>query len=50
MKEGDQNTRYFHSRATHRQHRNQLIGIQSEEGDLLTQQPDIGARFVDYFM
>jgi ribonuclease HI len=49
LKDGDRNTKYFHSRATHRQRRNLLLGIRNEAGDLITNQDQIGSCFIEYY-
>ena len=46
---GDRNTKYFHSRATTRFRRNKVEGIRDEEGNWQDQQHDISVVLVDYF-
>ena len=46
---GDRNTKYFHSRATRRFRRNKVEGIRDEEGNWRDQQHDISIVLVDYF-
>ena len=46
---GDRNTKYFHSRATRRLRRNKVEGIRDEEGTWRDQQHDISVVLVDYF-
>uniref|UniRef100_A0A2N9I518 Reverse transcriptase domain-containing protein n=1 Tax=Fagus sylvatica TaxID=28930 RepID=A0A2N9I518_FAGSY len=49
LKEGDRNTRYFHSKASHRRRRNSLAVLRLENGDLITDSEQIGSQFVDYY-
>ena len=46
---GDRNTKYFHSRATRRFRRNKVEGIRDKEGNWRDQQHDISVVLVDYF-
>jgi len=46
---GDRNTKYFHSRATRRYRRNKVEGIRDEEGNWQEKQHDISTVLVDYF-
>jgi hypothetical protein len=36
LTKGDRNTKYFHSRATHRHRRNSLLGLRDDSGELIT--------------
>ena len=49
LKEGDRNTRYFHSKASHRRRRKSLVVLRLENGDLITDSEQIGSQFVDYY-
>ena len=46
---GDKNTKYFHSQATRIYRRNKVEGIRDEEGNWREQENDISAVLVDYF-
>ena len=46
---GDKNTKYFHSQATRIYRRNKVEGIRDEEGNWREQENDISAMLVDYF-
>ena len=46
---GDRNTKYFHSRATQRLRRNKVEGIRDSEGIWRDQQHNISVVLVDYF-
>ena len=43
LKEGDRNTKYFHSRASHRKRHNSLAVLHLENGDLITDLEQIGS-------
>ncbi|KAL3839206.1 hypothetical protein ACJIZ3_023797 [Penstemon smallii] len=49
MREGDRNTRYFHSRASGRQKKNEIRGIRKEDGSWCKTEPEIEKVIVDYF-
>jgi hypothetical protein len=49
LKEGDRNTKYFHSRASHRRRRNSLVVLRLENGDIITEAEQIGIQFVNYY-
>jgi hypothetical protein len=49
LKEGDRNTRFFHSRASHRRRRNSLVVLRLENGELITDLEQIGSQFMDYY-
>uniref|UniRef100_A0A2N9GD20 RNase H type-1 domain-containing protein n=1 Tax=Fagus sylvatica TaxID=28930 RepID=A0A2N9GD20_FAGSY len=36
LKEGDRNTKYFHSRASHRRRRNSILSVTTDEGEIVT--------------
>ena len=49
LKEGDSNTRYFHSRASHRKRRNSILAVRSDVGELITDPEQIGNQFTAYY-
>ncbi|KAL3820475.1 hypothetical protein ACJIZ3_006380 [Penstemon smallii] len=49
MREGDRNTRYFHSRATGRKKKNRILGVRREDGSWCNRQVEIENVVVDYF-
>jgi hypothetical protein len=49
LKEGDRNTKYFHSRASHRRRCNSLVVLRLENGDIITEAEQIGIQFVNYY-
>ena len=49
LKDGDQNTKYFHSRATHRKRRNSLVMLRDVTGEPITDVHEIGNQFVRYY-
>ena len=49
LKEGDRNTRYFHSRASHRRRRNSILSVTNEAGETFTDSDLIGTQFTDYY-
>ncbi len=49
LKNGDQNTKYFHSRATHHKRRNALVELQDSTGEVIIDSQEIGTRFVQYY-
>jgi hypothetical protein len=49
LKDGDQNTKYFHSRATHRKRRNALIELRDPTGAVINEPNEISIRFVQYY-
>ena len=48
-REGDRNTKYFHSCATRRHRKNLIESIRDDEGVWRVQQEEIGAVLVDYY-
>ena len=49
LKDGDQNTRIFHYRATQRRRRNLITGIKNQSNEWCTQLDQISATFLDYY-
>ena len=49
LKEGDRNTRYFHSRASHRQRRNALLAVWLDSSELSTDPGLIHTQFMNYY-
>ena len=49
LQEGDNNTRYFHSRASHRFRRNQIDNLEDTNGDLCSDEEGISNILVDYY-
>ena len=49
LKEGDRNTKYFHSRASHRRRRNSILSVRSDAGELVTNLDLIGTQFTAYY-
>uniref|UniRef100_A0A2N9G161 Reverse transcriptase domain-containing protein n=1 Tax=Fagus sylvatica TaxID=28930 RepID=A0A2N9G161_FAGSY len=49
LKEGDRNTKYFHSRASHRRRRNSLLFLRLENGNIVTNEEQIATQFVNYY-
>lgn len=49
LQEGDKNSRFFHSRATHRYHRNKIIEIENSEGVVCLDEESISNTFIDYY-
>ena len=49
IKEGDRNTRFFHSRATLRKRRNCIKNIRNQADEMCTGQEQIAATFVEFF-
>jgi len=49
LKEGDQNTSYFHSRATQRNRRNFISKLVLDDGTSVEGEQKIGEVMVDYF-
>ena len=49
LKEGDQNTRYFHCRANQRNKRSYILGFEDEFGDWIEEEGRIGEMVVEYF-
>lgn len=49
LSKGDNNTKYFHSKATKRFRRNTIMGIRDSSGRWLDQMMDIGQSFIRYY-
>ena len=49
LKEGDRNTKYFHSRASHRRRRNSILSMRTEAGEYVQDPKLIGAQFIEYY-
>ncbi len=49
LKEGDRNTKYFHSRASHRRQRNAISSLTTDAGEIVTNPELIGTQFTDYY-
>lgn len=49
LREGDQNTKYFHMKATGRRRRNMIRGIRSDTGEWVIDHDEITSTAVEYF-
>ncbi|KAF8008545.1 hypothetical protein BT93_K2265 [Corymbia citriodora subsp. variegata] len=49
LKEGDQNTRFFHQSVNHHHLRNRIISVQDGVGNMITEPEEIQGAFVSYF-
>ena len=49
LKDGDQNSRFFHSRASHRFRRNEILKLQRDDGSWCEGEHQIATLFVNYF-
>ena len=49
LKFGDQNTKYFHCRATKRNKRNFILGLENEQGSWVEGEDQIGALLTRYY-
>ena len=49
LKEGDQNTKFFHNRASHRYKRNRIEEFKNEAGVVCTNEEEISDILVDYY-
>jgi hypothetical protein len=49
LKDGDRNTRYFHSRASHRRRRNTISAVRLDTGELSTEPDLIRTQFLNYY-
>ena len=49
LQEGDKNTRYFHSRATHRYRRNKICELRNQMGQMCTDEDEIAQILTSYY-
>lgn len=49
LQEGDNNTKYFHSRASHRFRRNQIDTLEDQDGELCTDKDGISHILLNYY-
>ncbi|KAK9195743.1 hypothetical protein WN943_003868 [Citrus x changshan-huyou] len=49
LREGDQNTRYFHASASARKRQNSLGNLRNDQGEWCTNSDEVDALIVDYF-
>ena len=49
LHEGDKNTRYFHSRATHRYRRNKICELRNSEGLMCTKKEEIAQILTSFY-
>lgn len=49
LREGYQNTEYFHCRSTERNKRNYISGLENEFGDWVEDENQIGCMLVQYY-
>lgn len=49
LKDGDQNSKFFHSRASHRFKRNDILKLQRDDGSWCEGEHQIALLFVNYF-
>ena len=49
LQEGDQNTRFFHNRAFHRFHQNQIVELQDSYGVVCLGEDEISTILIDYY-
>lgn len=49
LHEGDRNTRYFHSRATHRYQRNRIKALENSRGEKCVDENGIANILVDFY-
>lgn len=50
IKSGDRNTRYFHSRASHRFRHNCIHGLRNSNGEICIGNENVAALLVEYYM
>ncbi|KAL9438929.1 hypothetical protein AB3S75_024574 [Citrus x aurantiifolia] len=49
IREGDKNTKYFHSRATSRKRKNKIWGIENNQGKWIKEKNEVDKEFCEYF-
>ncbi len=49
LKQGDRNTNFFHSRATHRQRRNSIVGLRDSDGEWKMDPDQVQTLLISYF-
>jgi hypothetical protein len=49
LKQGDRNTNFFHTRATHRQRRNSIVGLRDFDGEWQTDPDQVQSILISYF-
>ena len=49
LKEGDQNSKFFHNRASHRYKRNRIEELKNEAGIICTDEGEISNILIDYY-
>ena len=49
LKEGDKNTKFFHHKASNRNKKNRIWGIENSSGDWLKRAKDVEDEFCNYF-
>ena len=49
LKEGHQNTKFFHNRASHRYNRNRIEELKNEVGVVCTNEEEISNILIDYY-
>lgn len=49
LKEGDKNTKFFHSKATTRKKKNRIWGIEDKQGNWIEEIAEVEAEFCEYF-
>ena len=49
QKEGDRNTKYFHTKASTRKRKNRIWGVEDNQGQWLNDQKDIDREFSEFF-
>ncbi|KAH9799959.1 reverse transcriptase domain-containing protein [Citrus sinensis] len=49
LKEGDKNTKFFHSKASSRKRKNKIRGIETDQGNWIKDEREVEKEFCDYF-
>lgn len=49
LKEGDQNSRYFHCRSSQRNKRNYILGLENEARSWIDEEAEMGKKVEYYF-